>query len=287
MTQQPWTIGSVVKWATDDFRSRGIENPRLDAEVLLAHALSITRTQIIVEAQKPLSPDELARFRDLVKRRRSYEPVAYLKGEREFYGRAFHVDPRVLIPRPDTETLVEVALERTKHLSMAMRALDLCTGSGCVGITLARERPTGFVVATDLSASAVELAKENAQRLGAYNITILEGDLFAPIKDEKFDVIVANPPYIPSSEIAALSPDIREHEPRMALDGGESGTSITARIVERAPEFLEPGGALAIEVAQGQAPTVEALFVRAGFADVRRALDYAKIERVVHGVLSR
>lgn len=284
---EAWTIASVVKWATDDFRSRGIENPRLDAEVLLAFALSVSRTQLVVDGQRPLAGEELARFRELVKRRRSHEPVAYLRGEREFYGRTFRVDSRVLIPRPDTETLVEIALQRTQHASMTTRVLDLCTGSGCVAITLARERPTGFVTATDLSARALEVARHNAQRLGAYNMSFFEGDLFAPVKGMRFDAITANPPYIPSAEIPSLSPDIREHEPREALDGGESGTSITARIIERAPEFLEPGGMLAVEVAQGQASAVEALFIRAGFADVRRALDYAKIERVIHGVLNR
>lgn len=282
-----WTIAIVVKWATDDFRTRGIENPRLDAEVLLAYALGMTRTQLIVDAARPLSPDELARFRDLVKRRRGYEPVAYLKGEREFYGRAFRVDARVLVPRPDTETLVEVALSRTAHLSMSMRALDLCTGSGCVAITLARERPTGFVVATDLSEDAVAVARDNAQRLGAYNISIRVGHLFEPAQGMRFEIVAANPPYVPSAEIASLSPDIREHEPRLALDGGDTGTSVTAEIVRNAREFLVPGGALAVEVGAGQAREVEALFVRAGFADVRRALDYGKIERVVHGVLSR
>lgn len=282
-----WTIASVVKWATDDFRSRGIENPRLDAEVLLAFALSVNRTQLIVDGQRPLGGEELARFRALVKRRRGHEPVAYLRGEREFYGRTFRVDARVLIPRPDTETLVTVALHRTRHVSMAMRALDLCTGSGCVAITLARERPTGFVVASDLSPGALDVARNNAQRLGAYNMSFLAGDLFEAVKGMRFDVVTANPPYIPSAEIAGLAADVREHEPRMALDGGESGTRLTSKIIEQAREHLEPGGTLAVEVAIGQASAVEALFVRAGFADVRRALDYAKIERVVHGVLNR
>ena len=288
MTQpaQIWTIATVVKWATDDFRTRGIDNPRLDAEVLLSFALKMTRTQLIVDAQRPLAPEELSRFRDLVKRRRSYEPVAYLKGEREFYGRMFKVDRRVLIPRPDTETLVEVALERTAHCSMSMRALDLCAGSGCVAISLARERPTGFVFATDLSSEAVDVARENAQRLGAYNINIRTGDLFEPVPGMKFDVITANPPYIRSDEVPSLQPDIRDHEPKLALDGGPTGMAVTERIVQGAKEFLVPGGVLAIEVGAGQAASVEEVFARAGFTSIVRALDYAKIERVVHGVLN-
>jgi release factor glutamine methyltransferase len=278
-----WTIASVVEWATDDFRSRGIENPRLDAEILLAFALHSTRTQLIVDSQRPLAPDELARFRDLVKRRRGHEPVAYLKGEREFYGRMFHVDKRVLVPRPDTEILVEVALERSKDVSMSMRALDLCTGSGCVAITLARERPTSFVMATDVSEDAIAVAKENAQRLGAYNIGFRVGDLFAPLESMRFDVITANPPYIPKGE--KLSDDIALHEPHLALFGGEDGLEVTRKIVQNARNFLDENGVLAIEVGQGQAPTVHALFEASGFRDVRRSLDYAKIERVVSGIV--
>lgn len=286
---EAWTVASVVRWATDDFRARGIENPRLDAEVLLAHALGATRTQLIVDAARPLTPGELTRFRELVRRRRAREPVAYLKGEREFYGRTFRVDARVLVPRPDTETLVEVALERTRAASMSMRALDLCTGSGCVAVTLARERPTACVVATDLSEGALAVARGNAARLGAHGVAFLEGDLYgalAPLGALRFDVVTANPPYIPAADVASLDPDIREHEPRLALEGGASGLAVTEGVVAGAPAWLAPGGALAVEVGAGQAPAVHALFERAGFADVRRALDYAKIERVVHGVLA-
>ena len=282
-SREPWTIGAVAKWATDDFRARGIENPRLDAEVLLSWSLGITRTQLIVDAQRELADAELARFRELVKRRRAHEPVAYLRGVREFYGRPFRVDPRVLIPRPDTEVLVETALARTRHASMATRAIDLCTGSGCVAISIARERPTACVFATDASEDALAVARDNALRLGAYNVAFVHGDLFAGIA-RRFDVITANPPYIPTAEVATLSPDIREHEPRLALDGGGDGLAVTRRLVAEAPARLAPGGALCVEVGAGQADAVAALFESAGFADVRRALDYARIERVVHGV---
>lgn len=278
----PWTVGSMTSWATDDFRARGLDNPRLDAEVLLAWSLGLTRTQLIVASMRELAPEELARFRELVKRRRTHEPVAYLRGTREFYGRPFRVDSRVLIPRPDTETLVEVALARTRHASMSTRALDLCTGSGCVAITIARERPTSCVFATDASADAIAVARDNAQRLGAYNVTFVHGDLFCGI-ERRFDIVTANPPYIPTGQIATLSPDIREHEPRLALDGGTEGLAVARRIVAEAPRRLVAGGALALEVGAGQADAVAALFAQAGFVDVRRALDYAKIERVVHG----
>ncbi len=284
--QQVWTIEAVVKWATDDFRSRAIESPRLDAEVLLAHALESTRMQLVLDSKRPLEPAELARFRDLVKRRRGHEPVAYLLGKREFYGREFRVDKRVLVPRPDTETLVEVALVRTRACSMSMRALDLCTGSGCVAISLARERPTSSVVGVDVSAGALAVARDNALRLGAYNVAFREADLFDGLTDARFDVISANPPYIASAEIATLMSDVRDFEPRLALDGGDDGLALIRRIVDTAPQHLVRGGVLAIEVGAGEGPAVRALVER-DFADVEVARDYARIERVVSGVLQR
>jgi release factor glutamine methyltransferase len=279
-----WTIGSLVKWAIDDFRARGIENPRLDAEVLVAHALGIDRTRVIIESQRPLEPAELALLRDLVKRRRSREPIAYLRGFREFYGHPFHVDSRVLIPRPDTEALVEVALERSSHLSLSMRLLDLCTGSGCVAITIARQRPTARVLATDQSKGALDVARDNAERLGAYNVAFREGDLFAAVPGEmRFDVITANPPYIPTSEIEGLTADIKDFEPRLALDGGTDGLDFVRRIVSGAPSFLDEGGVLALEIGAGEATATRALFEEHGYRDVRVDRDYGKIERVVSG----
>ncbi len=283
-----WTIESVVRWATDDFRARGIPSPRLDAEVLLAFALNTDRVRLVVDARRPLEAAELGRFRELVKRRRQHEPVAFLRGEREFYGRTFRVDARVLIPRPDTAVLVQLALERTKHVSMCMRALDLCTGSGCVAITLGRERPTASVIATDVSGDALAVARTNARRLGAYNVGWAQGDLFAALDElggpRSFDLITANPPYIPSDEIATLAPDIQRFEPRLALDGGQDGLSILDRIVTGAPEVLLPGGLLAVEVGAGEAPEVKARFEARGFDDVRLTRDYGGIERVVSGV---
>lgn len=280
-----WTVGSLVKWATDDFRTRGIESPRLDAELIVAHALAISRTQVIIDAQRPLIGDELERLRALVKRRRAREPMAYLMGAREFYGRSFRVDRRVLIPRPDTETLVDVALERSRHCSMSMRLLDLCTGSGCVAITIARERPTARVTATDTSEDALAVARDNAARLGAYNVSFRAGDLFAPASGERFDVVTANPPYIASGEIATLEPDVREFEPRLALDGGADGLDLVRRVVEGAPAALVPGGVLAVEIGAGEADATRALFEARGFEGVEVRRDYGRIERVVSGVL--
>ncbi|MDB4933750.1 MAG: Protein-N(5)-glutamine methyltransferase PrmC [Labilithrix sp.] len=280
-----WTIGSLVKWATDDFRARGIENPRLDAELLVAHALKIDRMRVILDANRPLEGVELATLRDLVKRRRAYEPIAYLRGEREFYGLKFRVDKRVLVPRPDTETLVDAALTRSAHVSMSMRQLDLCTGSGCVAVAMAKQRPTAKVFGSDISPDALVVARDNALRLGAYNVAFVESDLFAAFAGKRFDVITANPPYIASGDIASLMPDVRDHEPRLALDGGDDGLVIVRRIVHDAPSHLAPGGVLAIEIGAGEAPATVALFETGGFADVRVHRDIARIERVVSGVL--
>jgi release factor glutamine methyltransferase len=281
-----WTIADVLRWAADDFRARGIESPRLDAEVLLARALGTTRIQLVVDARRALSAEELARFREMVKRRRAHEPVAYVLGEREFYGRVFRVDRRVLVPRPDTETLVEVALERTRGVSMSMRALDLCTGSGCVAITLARERPTAVVYATDASEDALAVARENALRLGAYNVALRAGDLYAACPASlRFDVITANPPYIAHGEMPTLMQDVRDFEPLLALEAGEDGLEVLRRVVAGAPEYLAPGGVLAVEVGAGQAPAVAELFRSAGFDSIELRRDYARIERVVSGML--
>ena len=288
-TEEPrvWTIEAVLRWAADDFRLRGIESPRLDAELLLANALSTTRIRLVVDANRILEPAELGRMRELVRRRRSREPMAYILGQREFYGRPFRVDRRVLVPRPDTETLVEVALVRTRSVSMCARALDLCTGSGCVAITLACERPTSVVFATDISDEALAIARENALRLGAYNVALRKGDLFVPVGAAcRFDLVTANPPYVPSGEIASLQPDVRDHEPRLALEGGDDGLAVLRRVVAGAPAHLKrPGGVLAVEVGAGGASAVVTFFEAAGFGRIEVARDYGRIERVVSGML--
>jgi release factor glutamine methyltransferase len=253
----------------------------------VARALGATRIQLIVDAKRELQPDELGRVRELVKRRRAREPVAYILGQREFYGRVFRVDRRVLVPRPETEALVDVALARTHAVSLSMRALDVCTGSGCVAITLARERPTSFVVGADASEDALAVARANALRLGAYNVALRAGDLFAAVDPSwRFDLITANPPYIAQGELASLPPDVRDFEPRLALEAGPDGLALLRRVVAEAPAHLRQGGALAVEVGAGQAPAVAAFFTASRFRDVDVRRDYGRIERVVSGVLS-
>jgi release factor glutamine methyltransferase len=286
MSDDVWTIRRVITWAMEDLRKRGSPSPRLDVELLLGLVLKMSRVQLIIDADRPLAKEELGRYRALHQRRRSGEPVAYLTGVREFYGRPFRVDARVLIPRPDTEILVEVALARTRRISLSARVLDLCTGSGCVAITLGKERPTTRVLAVDLSPDALTVARENALRLGAVNVGFAEGDLFSPLKRgrDKFDLITANPPYIAVGEIPTLQLDVRAFEPRLALAGGEDGLETVRRLVAEAPAFLAEGGVLAVEIGAGQAPDTRVIFERAGFSDIEAARDLGGHERVVSGV---
>jgi release factor glutamine methyltransferase len=282
---EPWTVARVIRWAAEDFAKRKNASPRLDAELLLGKVLAADRVRLLLEAQRPLSDAELAEYRELIRRRRAHEPVAYILGQREFYGHSFRVDRRVLVPRPDSETLVEAALERTKGRSMYGRAVDLCTGSGCIAISFAKARPTWRVTATDISEDAAALAWENATRLGAvFGLGIVTGDLFAPVGEQRFELVTSNPPYIPSADIAALDADVRDFEPRLALDGGADGLALVSRIVKEAPARLESGGILALEVQFDQAERVEALFTREGFTHTLRHRDYGGHERVVSGV---
>ncbi len=282
---EPWTVARILRWAAEDFGKRGIQSARLDAELLLGKVLGLDRVRLLLESTRPLADEELAAYRALIKRRRAHEPVAYILGEREFYALPIRVDRRVLIPRPDSETLVEVALSRTEPSSMYGRALDLCTGSGCVAIAIAHKRPTWQVTASDLSPDAAALCWENALRVGvAYHFRVLSGDLFGALDEgERFELITVNPPYIPSSELDELMPDIRDFEPHLALDGGPDGLSVIRRIVEQAPERLEPGGVLALEVAYNQAPVVAELLAAGGFEAIERRRDYGGHERVVSG----
>jgi release factor glutamine methyltransferase len=273
-----WTPLKLLAWTQDYFSRSGVDAPRLTAEVLLAHALRCDRIRLYLDFDKPLGPAELGAFRGFVKRRAAGEPTAYVVGAREFYGRPFKADARALIPRPETELLVEAALAA---LPEGGAALDLCTGSGCVGVTLGLERPSARVVAVDLSPEALALARENALALGAGNVELLLGDLFAPLPPAlRFDVIAANPPYVPSPEVPALAREL-SFEPGMALDGGEDGLAVTRPLVRGALARLVPGGTLAVEMHESHAAFLPALCAEAGFvhAEVRR--DLAGLPRMV------
>ncbi len=283
-SEDVWSIRRVLSWAADDLKKRGNDSARLDAELLLGRVLKLDRIGLIMQSERPLAPAELNGFRELFKRRRLGEPVAYLLGEREFFGISLRVDARVLIPRPDTERLVEVALERTRGRSMLGTALDLCTGSGCVAIAFARSRPTWNIAAVDVSPEALAVARDNAHRTGAIrNLRLLEGSLFAPVQGQRFDLITANPPYIPSAELAELPVDVRGFEPQLALDGGPDGLDLVREIATHAPAHLDPGGLLALEICADQGPRASEILHQHGYREVELARDLGGRDRVVSG----
>jgi len=279
-----WTVLDVVRWTTARFAERGLGTPRLDAELLVAHVLGLPRLQLYVQFERVLTPEELGVLRDMIKRRQGGESIAYLTGRKEFWKFELCVDARVLVPRPDTETLVEEALARLGEPGdVPARIADVGTGSGALAITLAKVRGAAAVFAGDVSAGALEVARANAERLGAA-VTFVEGDLGAPLAAHApFTLIVANLPYIPTGELAALSADVRT-EPAVALDGGVDGLDLVRRLVAEAPGLLAPGGVLALEIGAGQAEATRALLQAAAFTDVQTRRDLAGIERVVSGV---
>jgi release factor glutamine methyltransferase len=276
-----WTTLRLLNWTQSYFGQKGIDAPRLTAELLLAHALRCDRVRLYLDFDKPLGDPELAVFRELVRRRAEREPTAYVIGAREFYGRSFQVDARVLVPRPETELVLEAALAALPTDAPGARALDLCTGSGAIAISVALERPGAEVVATELSPEALAVAHENAARLGAAGVTFLEGDLYAPLAPaERFDVIVSNPPYVPRGELDTLQPEVRR-EPRLALDGGDDGLAISRRIVAGAPARLRPGGALVLEMHESHLHELPAICLRSGFERAEPRRDLAGLPRFV------
>lgn len=288
-----WTTLGVLDWTTQRFSEAGIASARLEAQLLLAHVLGCTRMQLYTGFDKPLGDEELARYRGLIRRRLAGESVSYLVGEAEFWGLPFHVDESVLVPRPDTETVIEVVRLARPDRGAACRMLDLCTGSGIIAVALAKDFPAAQIVATELSPAAAAIARRNIERNGvADRVSVREGDLFAPVDpvgpagSDRFDVIAANPPYIASSVIPTLSLEVRR-EPVMALDGGADGLVFYDRICASAREYLVPGGALVVEHGYDQADAVRARFAAAGFGQIALVHDLAKNPRVTWGVAPR
>jgi release factor glutamine methyltransferase len=281
VTSRTWTIRDVLEWATEDFAARGIESPRLDAELLVAKALGIDRIGLYLDLNRPLVDRERSAIRPLVARRREREPVAYILGHRDFYGRRFSVTPEVLIPRPDTETLVEHAL-RCIPEDTACRVLDVGTGSGAIAVTLAAERPQALVTATDVSEGALRVAAENAERLGVEaRVRFERADLLNGA--EQYDVIVSNPPYIARSEIETLQAEIRDHEPIAALEAGEDGLDVVRALLPAAEPATASGAQMLIEVGAGQAVSVVDFAAgRTAWQPVAVYPDLNRVERVVH-----
>lgn len=257
-----WTILKILNWTTDYFKRQTIESPRIDAEILLSHTLGCQRIDLYVRHDQPLNGEELVRFKRLIQRRAAFEPVAYITGVKEFWSLSFQVTPAVLIPRPDTERLVEAAIE---HLAAGDRAqsarvLELGIGSGAITISVAHELGAGRYWATDRSKQAIRVAHKNAVRNEvADRIHFLVGDWFSPLSAEYalFDLIVANPPYIPSADIGNLADDIKQFEPLSALDGGADGLDDIKVILKQSYRHLLPGGVVMMEIGYHQKEDVQ------------------------------
>jgi release factor glutamine methyltransferase len=257
LPQDTWTILNLIRWTDERFRKEGLDTPRLDAEVLLAATLGLDRVGLYTHFDQPVQPEELARFKKLIQRRLRREPVAYIVGQREFWSLPFIVTPDVLIPRPETEMLVREALSVLFHpeeTCLKIRILELGTGSGAISVALAKELPAASLVATDLSEKALSVAEENARRNGVRErILFLQGDLFDPLgKGSMFKLVVTNPPYIPRDFFPSLPPEVRDFEPRVALDGGKDGLAFFRRVLPRLGEYLSSGGWLMAEIGTGQ-----------------------------------
>ena len=276
-----WTTALVLDWTTKKFAGAGVGAARLEAQVLLAHALGCSRVQLYTGFDRPLLEAELAAARALIKRRLAGEPLAYVVGEQEFWSLPFAVDPSVLIPRHDTETVVAVVLDRVGERAAERRVLDLCTGAGPLAVALARELPAARVVATDVSAAAAALARANAARNKVGDrVEVALGDLWAPVGEQTFDVVVSNPPYIATGDLAGLDREV-QREPRLALDGGADGLAIFRRLIAALPAHVVAGGLVAFEHGHDQDAGVRALLDATGaFAAAATERDLAKLARV-------
>lgn len=286
LAADPWTIGRLLEWTAQHLTKKGSEFPRLDAEVLLAHALGCRRIDLYTRFEETASPEARDKFRELVRRRVEGCPVAYLVGRKEFFALEFEVNPSVLIPRPESEFVVMECLRLARTMARP-RILDLGTGSGNLPIAVARNHQGADVTTIDISADALAVARRNAERHGvAERIRFLHGDLFEPLRgsasEERFDFILSNPPYIAHEEIDQLPVGVRDYEPHLALDGGPGGYVVLERIVREAGEFLTPGGHLVVEIgAPQEGPVRERISRQPGFTLAPTIYDYSRHPRVL------
>lgn len=287
MNDKIWTIGRILKWTEQYFKDKDIESPRLDAEVLLAHVLEKQRIYLYVHFDEPLQPGELAAYREMIKKRVLRVPVAQILGEKEFMGLTFKVTVDTLVPRPDTEILVQAAVDRLRAMAgeEPLRFADIGTGSGAICLSVLHYLSDTVADTVDISPAARAVAEENAASLGlADRITFHTGDLLQPLSGISFAAILSNPPYIPEADIATLAPEVRLKEPHTALSGGQDGLDFYRRLAKEAPAMLVPGGFTAFEVGIHQAGDVADLLKANPLIDRTEILpDYAGIDRVVVG----
>ncbi len=277
--EKPKTVMDYIKTAGAYLERCGCESPRLDAELLLAHVLCTNRTRLYMEFDKPLTAEEVDGYREVIAKRARRVPAAQIMGQREFLSRPFSVTDAVLIPRPETELVVEAALELLDEQAQPA-VLDVGTGSGIIAVSIACQRPDARVKAVDVSSAALSVALANAQRSGAA-VDFVESDLYAALEEgERFHCIVSNPPYIPSQQLESLQPEIR-HEPVLALDGGPDGLRFYRRLINQAADFLHPSGYLVLEIGWDQADAVLALIEQSQLQRSEVRKDYGGLDRVV------
>ena len=291
MVDEAWTILKLLDWTTDYFKKHNVSEPRSSAEVLLAHVLSQDRLFLYLNHDRPMEPQELSAYRACIKRRLAGEPNQYITEAQEFWSLPLRVSPDTLIPRPETEVLVEAGLEFVRHKlasETTYSILELGTGSGAIAIALAKELVRARIVAADLSMPALQLARENAElNRVEKQIHFVQCDMFAgvPGASGKFDMVVSNPPYVSEAEFNQLPREIRDYEPRLALDGGPDGMVATRQLIARAPEVLHPGGGLLLEIGAGQADRVVALVTESQqYKSFRILKDYSGMDRVLVAV---
>ncbi len=283
--KSPWTILELLNWATPYFKAHHIDSPRATAEILLAHSLGVQRIDLYLQYDRPLSRPELDRFKGLLKRRIDREPVAYIVGTKEFWSLELAVTRDVLIPRPETECLVEKALALLpENGNRPQRILDLGTGTGAVALALAAERPHHLFFASDISIGATSVAQKNSRRLFQdHRVSFFAGEWYAPLKAAPFfHMIVSNPPYIPTADIAGLAPEIHRYEPSLALDGDKDGLGCLSHIITRAHRHLLPRGHLLLEMGHDQKERVQTVIdCCGGFEHVLFSKDYSGYDRIV------
>jgi release factor glutamine methyltransferase len=270
---QPWTIGRLLDWTTSFLAGKGVESARLEAQLLLAHALKCSRTALYTRYDEAPAEAERGQFRELVQQRVKGRPVAHLLGRKEFFSLEFEVCPDVLVPRQDSEWVVTECLTLAKGMPTPA-VLDVGTGSGCLAIAVAAHHKGAIVTASDCSEAALAVARRNAERHKLVDrVRFLQGDLFEPLQaGERFDFILSNPPYISRAELAKLSPEVRDHEPRLALDGGEDGFAVIDRLIREAPDHLRPGGYLIIEIGFDQEAAALERFKKHGGYDLEKTV---------------
>lgn len=283
MARSRWTAARAAGWAQEQLQRKGIVGARLEAEVLLAYLLRVERVALYVDPGKELSSEQQMAYREMIKRRAAGEPIAYIIGYKEFWSMRCMVSPECLIPRPETEHLVEEVVRIGSGVEGALRILEIGYGCGAVAIALAKELPSAQVVATDISSSVRVLAEQNAAAQGVQGrVRFVFADLF-PEGEAAFDIICSNPPYIPTSQLLSLPQEVRDYEPLAALDGGDDGLDFFRRIAQGAPRYLVRGGWLLMEMGKGQVARVAAILEQEGFSDIVAIADHAGIPRVIRG----